>query len=332
MKSDGVGVGTAWLAGARDPARRRLAASAPGRSWHGVRTSTPAAVLLAAADHRGDHRVLRAGAGAGRPRSGHRRCRCARRSRRTTARSSSTRRCPAACSATSTAGWTTAGRRRRRPRPAGGRRGNGWPARWCSWPSRLVVLVALASPVRPPLPVVLGVGLAVVLVVAVVAVRSRARTRPRARRGRPGPGARPASTCRTRCSRAGRGRRSTLLSLVVVAGHVADVRHRGAGRRGRRRGGAVCCRWRCSCCWPWRCRSTSAAGARARASRPGSSRCRSGRRPGRCRGDRVYGVLVFVASLPGAAVLVARGGASPARSTGRAGRVRRSVRREAGRG
>ena len=52
------------------------------------------------------------------------------------------------------------------------------------------------------------------------------------------------------------------------------------------------CRWRCSRCWPWRCRRTSAAGVRARAWRrgrsapPGSAPTRASPPP------TVYGVLV----------------------------------------
>ena len=249
---------------------------------------------------RADHRRAAPGGGRSWPAASASTCRCPPPSRRTTGRCSSTSRCPAGSSATSTAAsatgatcsdvgrglravaWErTAGQvvqavaDRRRPARAAvaravvhaagrGRARRGGRSASCSWPGRDR-----------------GGG------------RSRwARVRQRGGRRHPRRAARPPGVAGDRARvRAGRRR---------PRGHVPDRRADG-GRRPRRCPG--CCRWRCSRCWPWCC-PASPAGGRARARRRGRSARPAWARTQGVATAVVYGVMVLVASLPGAAVLV----------------------------
>ena len=82
---------------------------------------------------------------------GARRCRCARRSPRTTARSSSTRPCPAGCSGDVHRACGTAATAATSGAGCGRSRGSGWPARscWSCWPSALVLPAVAAVGARP---------------------------------------------------------------------------------------------------------------------------------------------------------------------------------------
>ena len=107
-------------------------------------------------------------------------------------------------------------------------------------------------------------------------------------------------------------------STVVVVGHVLTflVAARAAGSTPRR---SSCCRWRCWCCWRWRCRRTSPAGVRARAWPPGRSARPGWARPGRGHGRGVRRAGRCVASLPGAVVLTRAPPASAAAAGRRGG-------------
>ena len=145
---------------------------------------------------------------------------------------------------------------------------------------------------------------AVALVVAVLGARAPGRARPRRR---------PSRWARIR-SAVGRDIRDGLLarrawlgvvlaSALVVAGHVATflIAARTAGSTAPP---SRCCRWRCSCCWPWCCPNIGRLGSargrrrRGRSARPAWARRRASPPPSST------ACMVLVASLPGAAVLV----------------------------
>ena len=123
----------------------------------------------------------------------------------------------------------------------------------------VAVLLVLPSPVHSSMPLV-----AIAVVVAVFAAALVARARPGGGRSR---------WARIR-SAAARDIRDGLLargawlgialaSVLVVGGHVVTFRSPREPRAPQRRRPG-CCRWLCSCCWPWCC-PASVAGGRARA-------------------------------------------------------------------
>ena len=97
-------------------------------------------------------------------------------------------------------------------------------------------------------------------------------------------------------------------SSLAVVGHVAHLPGRGAHRRRRPPRRSSWCRWRCSCWSPWPSRPTWPAGVRARAWPRGRSR-RPGSVPAQGVADRRASTACwcFVATLPGAVVLLAAG-------------------------
>ena len=107
--------------------------------------------------------------------------------------------------------------------------------------------------------------------------------------------ARAAAVARRSCSPPRSPSPATSLVFLVAA--------RTAGVAPRR--WASCCRSPCSCCSRRRCRSTSPAGGRARASPPGRSAPPAWARRRASTVAVVYGVMVLVATLPGAVVLLA---------------------------
>ena len=281
-----------------DPRGPRLAARAPARSSTACGWSTRWSLAAAAAHRAGDHRVLRLAVAPGRARPRRRAAAARRPSRRTTGRSSSTRRCPAACSATCTAACS-----------------HGRDVGDVGRALRAVVWERSAGQV-----VQLVLALVVLLAGAVARARGHAARRvavagggsarlvgrrwSRALPRRPVP-ARPRTVraARTRPARRAAG-------AARLAGHRARLRARRGraprdvpDRRPDRRVGRVaapsCCRWRCSCWWPWACRPTSPAGGRARAWPPGRSASAG---LGAAQGVTtavVYGVLVSGRQPPG---------------------------------
>ena len=186
-------------------------------------------------------------------------------------------------------------------------RGSAPPGRRVQIVLTVVVLLALPSPVRRRCrwsAVAAGRG----------GDRRRARRAGRgpaagARGGR-GCAARWPATSATACWRRRHCPAIALASALVVArpcGHLPDRR----ADRGRHRAGCPgCCRWRCWRCWPWCC-PASPAGGRARARRRGRSARPDWVRTQGVATAVVYGVMVLVASLPGALVLVVAGSRAP---------------------
>ena len=240
-----------------------------------------------------------------------------RRSRPTTARSSSTRTLPGGVLGDVHRGGAPRPRRRRRragacaPSP-----GSGSPARSCRSRWRSSCCSLLPSPVRSSMPVVAAVA-GSPCSAAVLLVRALPRRR--------------SSPAATLVRTAAADLRDGLLARRAWPGIVAGVRRspwpatsrpswspRAPPARPRRRSG--CCRWRCWCCWPWASRRTSAGwGPREGVAAWAFGAAGLGAAQGVATAV-VYGVMVLVASLPGAVVLVggpAASGQPPAAGSAR---------------
>ena len=208
---------------------------------------------------RADHGVLRLAVDARRPRPRRRPAAAGRGRGVLPVACSSTSRCPAGWSATCTAGSATAATSATSAAGCGPSRGNAPPARSCRSSLTVVVLLVLPSPVRSSMPLV-------AIALAVAALGLRARGAGAARRRPVALGADPARGGRRHPRRAARpaglaGHRARL-GRWSCAGHAVTflIAARTAGVDARRC--RSCCRWRCSCCWPWCCRNIAGWGPR----------------------------------------------------------------------
>ena len=217
-------------------------------------------------------------------------------------------------------------RQRRRPRAAGRRLGALRRPGRAGGRSTVAVLLALPSPVRSLDAAGRGRGsslaaVAVVLVAPGAPGGGRSRLGAVARRAWP-------ATSATGCSRGGPGSASSSPRRWPSPA-TRPPSDRRAHRRRRRRRCRGCCRWRCSCCWPWCCPNVAGWGPREGVDGVGVRRGRAGRGAGRrhrrrvrrdgvrrepARRRRPRGGLAPPARLPGA------GAAAPGRARSRAHR------------